>query len=152
MKHATGLAHLGNFGEHKWGISVSAISAPTEQGTPQGGVATPPTQWITGAMVALRVGLGLGVGAAGVGAAVGGDAVPDGDLVGSDEDVFDEQAEHALAFFGGGGVGLVAQLGEEAVEVVGEFEVELTVGGLGVERLDLAAQTGFAGAQVGHAV
>src|SRR6266508_3036002 len=116
------------------------------------GDSTPPTQWITGAMVPVRVGLGVGVGAAGVGAAVGGDAVPDGDLLGSDEDVFDEQAEHALAFFGGGGVGLVAQLGEEAVEVVGEFEVELTVGGLGVERLDLAAQTGFAGAQVGHAV
>src|SRR6266540_2622902 len=133
-------------------LTEDGTLAETDAGTPQGSITTPPTQWITRAVVPVRVGLGVGVGAAGVGAAVGGDAVPDGDLLGSDEDVFDEQAEHALAFFGGGGVGLVAQLGEEAVEVVGEFEVELTVGGLGVERLDLAAQTGFAGAQVGHAV
>ncbi len=43
-----------------------------------------------------------------------------------------------------------AELGEEAVEVVGEFEVGLAVGGLGVEGLDLVAQVGFSGAEVGH--
>jgi RNA-directed DNA polymerase len=31
--------------------------APTEEGTPQGGLITPPTQWITGALVTLRIGL-----------------------------------------------------------------------------------------------
>src|SRR6266508_6668337 len=89
------------------------------------GESTPPTQWITRAMVALRVGLGLGVGVAGVGVVADRDAVTDGDLVGSDEDVFDDQPQHALALLDAGRVGLVAQLGEEAVEVVGEFEVEL---------------------------
>jgi len=96
-------------------------------------------------MVALRGGLGLGVGVAGVGVA-DRDAVTDGDLVGADEDVFDDQPQHALALLDAGHVGLVAQLGEEAVKVVGEFEVQLTVGELGVERLDLAAQAGCAGA------
>jgi hypothetical protein len=37
-----------------------------------------------------------------------GDAVPDGDLFGSDEDVFDEQAQDALAFGHVGGAGVVA--------------------------------------------
>src|SRR6266508_5410116 len=58
-------------------------------GTPQGGVATPPTQWAISAMVTLRVGV-VGVSLAG-GAFPDGDPVPDGDLFGSDEDVFDEQ-------------------------------------------------------------
>jgi hypothetical protein len=31
--------------------------------------------------------------------------VPDGDLLGSDEDVLDEQFEHAAAFVEGGGLG-----------------------------------------------
>src|SRR5512132_2050282 len=121
-----------------------------DRGTPQGSAVTPPTQWITWAVVALRGGLGLGVGVAGVGVVADRDAVTDGDLVGADEDVFDDQPQHALALLDAGHVGLVAQLGEEAVKVVGEFEVQLTVGELGVERLDLAAQAGFAGAQVGH--
>ena len=51
----------------------------------------------------------------------------------------------------GGGGGAAAQLGEEALEVVGEFEVGVAVGGLGVERGELAAQARFAGAQVRHA-
>src|SRR6266536_2181578 len=134
----------------KAGVLAGEILLHPQAGTPQGGVATPPTQWITRAMVALRVGLGLGVGVAGVGVVADRDAVTDGDLVGSDEDVFDDQPQHALALLDAGHVGLVAQLGEEAVEGVGEFEVQLTVGELGVERLDLATQAGFAGAQVGH--
>ena len=36
------------------------------------------------------------------------------------------------------------------LEVVGEFEVGAAVGGLGVEGLDLVAQVGFSGAEVGH--
>jgi hypothetical protein len=55
-------------------------------------------------MVTLRVGAVGAVGAVGVlgvggGAFPDGDAASDGDLVGSDEDVFDEQPQHALAFF-----------------------------------------------------
>jgi RNA-directed DNA polymerase len=70
--------------------------APTEQGTPQGGVSTPPTQLAMFSMVALRVG------AAGVlwlvaGAFADGDAVSDGDLLASDEDVFDEEPQDSLA-------------------------------------------------------
>jgi len=43
------------------------------------------------------------------------------------------------------------QLGEETFQVGGEFEVGVAVGELGVEGLDLVAQVGFPGAQVGHA-
>ncbi|ROO59796.1 hypothetical protein EDC02_1633 [Micromonospora sp. Llam0] len=63
----------------------------------------------------------------------------DGDLLGSDEDVLDEQSQDVLAFFDFGSVGPVAELGEEAFEVVGEFEVGVAVGGLGVEGVDLDA-------------
>src|SRR5438128_1505880 len=98
-------------------------------------------------MVTLRI--GSGVTPAGARAAwAGGDAVPDGDLLRSDEDVLDEQPQDALAVFDGGGGGVAAQLGEEAFQVIGEFEVGVPVGGLGVERVELAAQVRLAGAQV----
>ena len=42
------------------------------------------------------------------------------------------------------------ELGEEAFQVGGEGEVGLAVGELGVEGVDLVAQVGFSGAQVGH--
>src|SRR6516164_1849696 len=113
------------------------------------GAFTPPTQWITRRMVTLRVGFG-GVLAGGGAVSPGGDAVPDGDLLGSDEDVLDQQPEDFLAFFGAGGGGAAVQPGEEAVDVVGEFEVGVAVGGLGVEGVDLAAQVLLAGAQVRH--
>jgi hypothetical protein len=136
------------------GVPVGAALLADALLLPRGTQYTPPTQWITRAMVTLRGGLGLGVGVAGVGVVADRDAVTDGDLVGADEDVFDDQPQHALALLDAGHVGLVAQLGEEAVKVVGEFEVQLTVGELGVERLDLAAQAGFrgrAGRASGHA-
>ena len=76
--------------------------------------------------------------------------MPDGDLLGSDEGVLDEQAQHALAFGDGGGVRAVPQAGQEAFEVVGEFELDLAVGELGVQGVDLGAQAGFAAAQVGY--
>jgi hypothetical protein len=53
--------------------------------------------------------------------------VPDDDSVGSDEDLLDQEAEHSLALFDGGGAGRVAQLGEEAFEVLGELEVGVAV-------------------------
>jgi retron-type reverse transcriptase len=61
----------------------------TLSGAPQGGVATPPTHLAMWLMVALRVG-GVGLLGVFVGAFSDGDAVSDGDLFGSDEDVFDE--------------------------------------------------------------
>src|SRR5258708_21936410 len=85
--------------------------APTEEGTPQGGVITPPTQWITRRMVTLRIGL-LERLSAGGGLVPDGDAVPDGDLLVADQDVLDEQPEHSLAFFDGGRGGPGPDLGE----------------------------------------
>lgn len=76
---------------------------------------------------------------AGGGSFPDGDAVSDGDPFGSDEDVFDEQPQHPVAFFDAGVLGLVAELGEEAFEVGGEFEVDLLVGELAVEGVDLTA-------------
>jgi len=54
-------------------------------------VGTPPTQWITLAHVTLRVDCVLVAFAAG-GPFPDGDAVADGDLLGADEDVADEQS------------------------------------------------------------
>jgi hypothetical protein len=98
-------------------------------------------------MVTLRVGGRVVVSGAG-GVFPDGDAVPDGDLLGADEDVFDEQAQDALALGHGGGVRALVEAGEEAFEVVGEFEVDLAVGELGVQGVDLGAQAGLAAAQV----
>jgi len=79
------------------------------------------------------------------------DAVADGDLVGADEDVFDEQAQDALAFFDGGDFGLGVELGEESFEVAGQSEVGVAVGELAVKCLDLVAQVGFSCSEVWHA-
>jgi Reverse transcriptase (RNA-dependent DNA polymerase) len=106
-----------------------------DRGTPQGSAVTPPTQWVMWLMVTLRVGVLCVVG----GALAEGDAVSDGDLFGSDEDVFDEQSQDASAFVGGGGFGFVVELGQEAFQVAGEGEVGLAVGELGVQGLDLVA-------------
>src|SRR5258707_5165009 len=100
-------------------------------------------------MVTLRVRLGV-TSAGADGACACGDAVPDGDFLGADEDVFDKQPEHALAFLDGGGGGAAAQLGEEVLEAVGELEVGLAVGELGVQGVYLPAQVSFAAAQVRH--
>ena len=102
-------------------------------------------------MVTLRI--GSGVAPPGAGAACGGgDAVADGDGVWSDEDVFDEQFQDSGAAFGGGdGLGVGVELGEEAFQVVGQGEVGVAVGELGVEGVDLVGQVGqvgFAGTQV----
>ena len=123
--------------------------APTGEGTPQGGISTPPTQQQTFAHVTLRVG-GVVVATA-AGWFPGGDAVADGDFLGSDEDVLDDGAQDALAVLGGGGGGAAAEPGEEPFEVAGELEVGVAVGGLGVEGGDLVFEAGFAGAQGRHA-
>src|SRR4051812_44964090 len=120
------------------------------RGTPQGSALTPPTHWATFRMFTLRVGVAGVLSVAGD-AFAQRDAVPDGDLLGSDEDVLDEQLEHATAFGDGGRLGLGVQMGEEAVQVCGEGEVGLAVGELGIQRLDLVAQVGLPRAQVGQA-
>jgi hypothetical protein len=79
-----------------------------------------------------------------------GDGVPDGDLVGADEDVFDEQSQDPLTFGDVGCGGLVFQSGKEVLNVVGEGQIDLPVGELGVEGLDLLAQAGFAVSEFGH--
>src|SRR4051812_2614485 len=111
------------------------------------GLMTPPTQLAMSGSAVLRVGLGAAVGRA----VTDRYAMPDGDLVGADEDVFDEQPQDALTFGNGGGGGLGAQVGEEVLEAVGELKVDLAVGQLGVEGLNLLAQAVLAGAQRGHA-
>ena len=114
------------------------------------GETTPPTQLAIRPYFALRVGFGAVVGPA-AHVVPHRDGVADGDLVGADENVFDEQAQDALAFGDGRCGGLAAQPGEEVFEVVGELEVDLPVGELAVERVDLVVQAGLAGAQLGHA-
>ena len=69
-----------------------------------------------------------------------GDAVPDGDLLGADEHVLDEESQDALALGNLGRLGVLAELGEESFEVVGELEVGVPVGDLGVQSGELDAQ------------
>ena len=120
-----------------------------DRGTPQGSAITPPTQQRTFAHVTLRVG-GV-VAAAAAGWFPDGDAVADGDLLGADEDVLDDGAQDALAVLDDGGGGAAAEPGEEALNVAGELEVGVAVGGVGVEGGDLVLQAGLAGAQGRHA-
>jgi len=76
--------------------------------------------------------------------------VPDGDLFGADEHVFDEEPQDTLAVGGLRAFGVVAELGEEAFEVIGELEVGISVGDLSVQSGELAAQVVLAGAQIGY--
>src|SRR5664280_2834037 len=114
------------------------------------GERTPPTQLAIRVYFALRVVLRVLLGPV-AGVAADGDGVANGDLVGADEDVFDEQPQDPLALGHASGGSLVAQPGQEVLEVVGELEVDLTVGELGVQGVELVAQAGLAGPQLGHA-
>src|SRR6266568_1355400 len=129
-------------------------------------VVTPPTQWMTSAMVTLRIGFGIVL--AGGGAVSGrGDAVPDGDLLGSDEDVLNQEPEHPLAFGDAGGGGCADQLlgvgldhGGDRAGSLGRLEFEAVplagdrVGGAGrVQPLaDLGPDEGGVGEQAGDVV
>src|SRR5262249_25964729 len=117
----------------------AAPSSPCNATFSRQGEFTPPTQWITRAHVTLRVVAVVFLAASG-GRFPGGDAVPDGDLLGSDKDVFDQQAQHSLPLADAGVGGVAAQLGEEAFEVAGELEVGVAAGGLGIDGVELAAQ------------
>src|SRR6478752_4014321 len=102
------------------------------------GEVTPPTQWAMWLMVVLQVAT---VGAFGVtgDAFPDRDAVSDGDLVGSDEDVLDEQSEHPLALLHRGDLGVGVELSEETLQIGGDLSddggegVAVAVGELGVE-------------------
>src|ERR671921_1388103 len=72
------------------GVIENGRYAPTDEGTPQGGVISPPTHWAMFGMFTLRVGVAGVLSVAGD-AFAQRDAMPDGDLLGSDEHVFDEQ-------------------------------------------------------------
>src|SRR4051812_39703320 len=85
-----------------------------DRGTPQGSPRTPPTQLAIRRYFALRVGVGAVVGPA-ARVVPYRDGVADGDLVGADEHVFDEQAQDALAFGDGRCGGLSAQPREGVV-------------------------------------
>jgi hypothetical protein len=107
------------------GVLEAGVLTETVTGTPQGGVMTPQTQPITG-------------GSKGV---IGSwDGVADGDAFGSDEDFFDHPAQYFLAVFDGGGVGGVAQVAEEAFQVLGQFEVGVAVEELGVKGVERALE------------
>jgi len=56
------------------------------------------------------------------------DSVADGDLLPADEDVFDQKPQDPPAFFGAGGLGAGAELGEKAFQVADELEVGVPVG------------------------
>src|SRR5437762_4545973 len=116
----------------KAGVVEGGRFAPTGEGTPQGGVVTPPTQWrtLSGLLVVVTVCSCRGWGRD---AAAGGAGVADDAAFGGDEDVLDEQAQYALLLGGGRGAGVAAEPGEEAFEVVGELEVGVAVGELGGE-------------------
>jgi RNA-directed DNA polymerase len=93
----------------KWlsaGVIENGSWSETPEGAPQGASITPPTHLATCPMITLRVGVACGW-AVVAGSFPDGDAVANGDFVGSDEDVLDQQPQDALAFFGGGGVCLV---------------------------------------------
>ncbi|MEU9244428.1 hypothetical protein [Streptomyces sp. NPDC048385] len=84
------------------------------------------------------------------GVSADGDAVPDGDLLGADQDVLDEEPQDALTLGNLGAFCVVAELGEEAFEVVGELEVGIAVGDLCVQSGELTAQVTLPGTQIGH--
>jgi retron-type reverse transcriptase len=156
IDHPRLLAALGSFpardmiaGWLKAGVVEDGAFTPTGEGTPQGGVLTPPTQVRTWGR--LRVVVTVRADGGGCGrVASGRDGVTDHDLAWADQDFLYEQAQDALAVFDGCGGRRFAEGGQEVFEVAGELEVDLAVGELGVEGLGLVAQAGLAGAQVGH--
>jgi hypothetical protein len=119
-------------------VAADGTVTARDRGTPQGSAITPPAQWITRAMVTLRIDAAGFLGAVGSTWA-GWDAVADGDVVWSDDDVFDDEPQDALARGHVGGVGAVVELGEEGLDVGGEAQVELAVGLLAFEGADLVA-------------
>src|SRR4051812_33554937 len=128
----------------------AASSSPCKAMFSSKGETTPPTQLVIRRYFAVRVGVGAVVGPA-AHVVPYRDGVADGDLVGADEHVFDEQAQDALAFGDGRCGGLSAPPGGGGFEGVGGLEGDLPGGGVGVERGGLGGEAGLAGAPAGDA-
>src|SRR5262249_33104053 len=112
---------------HKWlkaGFMDESVFHPTESGTPQGGVLTPPTQQQTWR--------GVPSGA--------WDGVPNQNAVAANEDVLHEQPKHFLAVGDRGALRCLTQAGEKAGQVVRQGEAALSVDDLCVERVELRPQ------------
>ncbi|WP_232295482.1 hypothetical protein [Parafrankia sp. EUN1f] len=74
------------------------------------------------------------------------DAMADCDLFGVDENVLDEQSQDTLPVDDLGAVRVLAQLCQESLEVCCEGEIEVAVGDLTVERVELATEIRLADA------
>ncbi len=72
----------------------------------------------------------------------------DGDVVLADQDLADDEPDDLLALLDGQVLAVVGEAGAEAVERLGELEVGLGVVQLGVERVQLRLENGFALAQL----
>src|SRR5260370_29657570 len=94
------------------------------------GLMTPPTQGRTWGRLRVVVTVRADGGGCGRVASCG-DGVTDHDLAGANQDFLHEQAQDALAVLDGCGDRGFAEGGPEALEVVGEVEVDLSVGALG---------------------
>jgi hypothetical protein len=78
-------------GSHRSGEHLTWWCGVRHQASRRAESTRPQTQWITRAIVTLRIRLGLVF--AGCGPVwAGGEAVPDGDLLGADEDVFERRS------------------------------------------------------------
>src|SRR5712692_8856582 len=96
----------------KWlraGVLEEGKRTRSESGTVQGGSMTAPTQKITRAGIGRR----------------SGNAVPDHDPIGADQDLPDEQAHGAPALLGRRTFGPLTQAGEKTLERLRELEITL---------------------------
>src|SRR5712664_3198177 len=109
------------------------------RGTPQGGVATPRTQKITSAVLAIWL-AGMR-GWAAFGRSVGeGDRMADHDLIITHKDLFDQQAHDLLAIEDVESMQRSPEPAEECGECFGETEIGSAVGRLIGDRLQFAAR------------
>ena len=68
----------------------------------------------------------------------------DCDVVFADQDLADDEPDDLLALFDGQVLAAVGEARAETIECLGELEVGLGVGQLGVERVQLRLESGFA--------
>ena len=71
----------------------------------------------------------------------------DGDVVLADQDLADDEPDDLLALLDGQVLVACGEAGAEAIECLGELEVALGIGQLGVERVELRLEGGLAFAQ-----
>src|SRR6202040_3962968 len=81
-----------------------------------------------------------------------GGGVPDDDSVVGDQDLLDQQSDHALTLDYVESFGRRAQTGEKRSQCFSETQIDGTVGRLGCDRLQLGAGRVLAPTQLEHAV